>query len=397
MSGSVVGRRCVRRAAVRKFGMRTAGDTYYVEQAIVAVDVIRRAPDRSCCRAGLDVTGEAPHERAIGIDRNREVVPAVGVAQIEVELRGIAAAHAPRDTLFDGSYALVTLNGARAPCHDSPAAVADCRSRRRNLPRLPARACSRDPPADARDRLAREAAQKSVRAVHDEVVAAVRHSPRRGPRDACALRPCRCAARRRWRCDRAETPRPRGPVLTKSNRQLSPPFDGCVRTNNSYGNARAGRTPGSCFGTPAWPAATARNPDGASCRAARSRSCPAASGNAVFGLLKSNADVRSPQIARRHGVMFGSAETCARPKRFSMKRITDVWSNGFRAHLAAFGPRRHDEHRHARVRGHTDRSRISRCPEKSRASYRRSKGRLRSTSAGTAARCDRRSRRFRRS
>src|SRR5436309_3160710 len=40
-------------------------------------------------------------------------------------------------------------------------------------------------------------------------------------------------------------------------------------------------------------------------------------------LSKSNAEVRSPHTARRHGVMFGSFT----PNRASMKRITDVWSN----------------------------------------------------------------------
>jgi hypothetical protein len=42
----------------------------------------------------------------------------------------------------------------------------------------------------------------------------------------------------------------------------------------------------------------------------------------VFGVLKSNADVRSPQTARRHGEMFGSAT----PNRASTKRMTEVWS-----------------------------------------------------------------------
>lgn len=39
--------------------------------------------------------------------------------------------------------------------------------------------------------------------------------------------------------------------------------------------------------------------------------------------VKSNALVRSPHTARRHGEMFGSST----PKRCSMKRITEVWSN----------------------------------------------------------------------
>src|ERR1700759_4661913 len=41
-----------------------------------------------------------------------------------------------------------------------------------------------------------------------------------------------------------------------------------------------------------------------------------------FGVAKSNAEVRSPTTARRQGEMLGSCT----PKRFSMKRITDVWS-----------------------------------------------------------------------
>ena len=40
-------------------------------------------------------------------------------------------------------------------------------------------------------------------------------------------------------------------------------------------------------------------------------------------LSKSNAEVRSPQTARRHGVMLGSST----PNRASMKRISEVWSN----------------------------------------------------------------------
>ena len=43
----------------------------------------------------------------------------------------------------------------------------------------------------------------------------------------------------------------------------------------------------------------------------------------VDALSKSNAEVRSPQTARRQGVMFGSST----PKRASMKRISEVWSN----------------------------------------------------------------------
>lgn len=39
-------------------------------------------------------------------------------------------------------------------------------------------------------------------------------------------------------------------------------------------------------------------------------------------LVKSKAEVRSPQTARRHGEMLGSRT----PNRFSMKRITEVWS-----------------------------------------------------------------------
>jgi hypothetical protein len=39
-------------------------------------------------------------------------------------------------------------------------------------------------------------------------------------------------------------------------------------------------------------------------------------------LPKSNAAVRSPQIARRHGEMFGSCT----PKRFSMNCTIEVWS-----------------------------------------------------------------------
>src|SRR2546423_14674947 len=40
-------------------------------------------------------------------------------------------------------------------------------------------------------------------------------------------------------------------------------------------------------------------------------------------LWKSNAEVKSPQTARRHAVMFGSST----PNRASMKRISDVASN----------------------------------------------------------------------
>lgn len=48
------------------------------------------------------------------------------------------------------------------------------------------------------------------------------------------------------------------------------------------------------------------------------------SGNgSLFGLAKLNAEVRSPQTARRQGLIFGSMT----PKRCSRKRITEVWSN----------------------------------------------------------------------
>jgi hypothetical protein len=69
---------------------------------------------------------------------------------------------------------------------------------------------------------------------------------------------------------------------------------------------------------------------GSRCCAARSASAasrvvrPASVGNAsVFGVLKLKALVRSPQTARRNGLMFGSCT----PKRASRKRSTDVWSN----------------------------------------------------------------------
>jgi len=42
-----------------------------------------------------------------------------------------------------------------------------------------------------------------------------------------------------------------------------------------------------------------------------------------FGFAKLKADVKSPTTARRQGEMFGSNT----PKRFSMKRMTEVWSN----------------------------------------------------------------------
>lgn len=44
---------------------------------------------------------------------------------------------------------------------------------------------------------------------------------------------------------------------------------------------------------------------------------------APSGVAKSKIDVRSPQTARRHGDMLGSAT----PKRRSTKRSTEVWSN----------------------------------------------------------------------
>ncbi len=44
---------------------------------------------------------------------------------------------------------------------------------------------------------------------------------------------------------------------------------------------------------------------------------------AAFGLRKLKAEVRSPNTARRHGLMFDSCT----PKRCSRKRSTEVWSN----------------------------------------------------------------------
>jgi hypothetical protein len=47
------------------------------------------------------------------------------------------------------------------------------------------------------------------------------------------------------------------------------------------------------------------------------------SGRCASGLAKSNIDVKSPQTARRHAEIFGSAT----PKRRSRKRRIEVWSN----------------------------------------------------------------------
>src|SRR6202000_842339 len=42
-----------------------------------------------------------------------------------------------------------------------------------------------------------------------------------------------------------------------------------------------------------------------------------------LGVAKLKHDIRSPTTARRHALMLGSIT----PKRFSMKRIVEVWSN----------------------------------------------------------------------
>ena len=89
------------------------------------------------------------------------------------------------------------------------------------------------------------------------------------------------------------------------------------------------------------------------CSEARAHACAAVksgsevsgrSGDAIIDELKSNAEVRSPQIARRHAEIFGSGT----PSQVSRNRITEVWSKVSERHMTAAAPRRHDEHRHAR-------------------------------------------------
>jgi hypothetical protein len=93
---------------------------------------------------------------------------------------------------------------------------------------------------------------------------------------------------------------------------------------SSYGSARDDRLPLACSGSTGSGACT-----GVvvffSARLARSRSRVggrARTSAASSGVAKSKHEVRSPVTARRHALMLGSAT----PKRFSMKRIVEVWS-----------------------------------------------------------------------
>src|SRR5262245_25002534 len=90
-----------------------------------------------------------------------------------------------------------------------------------------------------------------------------------------------------------------------------------------YGKAREGFCPVSCTGaTGSFGIGGVVRPGSAPARAA----VDAVSGNfsiPSLGVSKSKQLVRSPQTARRQGEMFVSFT----PKRFSTKRIQDVWSN----------------------------------------------------------------------
>lgn len=86
-----------------------------------------------------------------------------------------------------------------------------------------------------------------------------------------------------------------------------------------YGSGRAGRVPGSCTGI-FWSAAWAGLPAGGGRMGTGPGLCTAGCFSAVS---KSNAEVRSPHIRRRHAVMLGSSI----PVHFSRKRLTEVWSN----------------------------------------------------------------------
>ncbi len=94
---------------------------------------------------------------------------------------------------------------------------------------------------------------------------------------------------------------------------------------SAYGSAREGLTPCACTG---------RTGTGAtvgvvvlpSARLAASRAVVSGSDetrSASLGVAKLKHEVRSPTTARRHALMLVSTT----PKRFSMKRIVDVWSN----------------------------------------------------------------------
>src|ERR1700723_256372 len=95
-------------------------------------------------------------------------------------------------------------------------------------------------------------------------------------------------------------------------------------TSRSYGSARAGRTPCSCFGMPK---VICEVEDGvrleplAECSSSgRNADVFGSDGLLSLGLAKLKKEVKSLLTARRQGVMFG---LCT-PKRFSMNLMTEV-------------------------------------------------------------------------
>src|SRR5437879_8080473 len=95
-------------------------------------------------------------------------------------------------------------------------------------------------------------------------------------------------------------------------------------TLKSYGSARDGRWPGSWRGRLSAGLGAFGNGSALAFLARAGRTEQSGSGSTPrLGVLKSKTLVRSPQTARRHGLICGSIT----PKRVSRNRITEVWSN----------------------------------------------------------------------
>src|SRR5262249_1499029 len=102
-------------------------------------------------------------------------------------------------------------------------------------------------------------------------------------------------------------------------RTLTRPSSNATVASVRYGNGRSGRAPSSCFGIDPLRGGSA----GACAHFWAPTSDPDVFGNAgieYVAVSKSNADVRSPQTARRHAEMFGSGT----PSHVSRNRITEL-------------------------------------------------------------------------
>ena len=146
-----------------------------------------------------------------------------------------------------------------------------------------------------------------------------------------------------------------------------------------------------------WRGEGARSRGAARGLAARRPPCRATRrGRHSAGEIEGRGEIAADGAPPRGDVRSRSDSGLPPPKRCSMNRMSEVWSNTSEQTQPALAPRRDHDHRHADAQAVRAAGVCRDCPGRSRRSRRRSTARSPPIAAASAGRGDRRSRRSRR-